>query len=199
MLSCSSSSSLVARKHSAKSKIKKLVLAASLFLINSIIQDLSAASAIAVLEGGKTETGIVPLTELQPTENEFVLDRVLPSETYANPLSSAIVSLNKERRAEFRNAVELMREYNAKLELQNSNLSEYLVNEAMADLINRIRLTLKMTPEEKEKIGSWAFYTCFENDVLYLVDRANDFQALADLIMAYDIPIRMNTGLVDFT
>jgi len=45
----------------------------------------------------------------------------------------------------------------------------------MTDLINRIRLTLKMTTKEKEKVGSWAFYTCFENDVLYLVDRADDF------------------------
>ena len=68
-----------------------------------------------------------------------------------------------------------MREYNAKFELDSAHLPEYLVNEAMTDLINRIRLTLKMTTEEKEKVGSWAFYTCFENDVLYLVDRADDF------------------------
>ena len=92
-----------------------------------------------------------------------------------------------------------MRDYNAKFELENPHLSEYLVNQAMTDLINRIRLTLKMTPEEKERVGSWAFYTCFQDDVLFLVDRADDFQALADLITAYDIPIRMNAGVVDFT
>lgn len=128
-----------------------------------------------MLEGGKTETGIAPLAEIQPTENEFVLERVLPAERNTNPLSSAIVSLKEQRRAEFSNVIALMREYNAKFDLDSAHLSEYLVNEAMTDLINRIRLTLKMTTEEKKKVGSWAFYTCFENDVLYLVDRADDF------------------------
>ena len=53
------------------------------------------ASALAVLEGGKTETGIVPLAEIQLTENEFDLERVLPAESYTNPLSFAIVSLKE--------------------------------------------------------------------------------------------------------
>ena len=48
-----------------------------------------------MLEGGKTETGIVPLAEIQLTENEFDLERVLPAESYTNPLSTAIVSLKE--------------------------------------------------------------------------------------------------------
>jgi hypothetical protein len=93
MLSSSSSSLLVARTNSAKSRMKKLMFAASLFLINSILQELSAANALAVHQVGKSETGIVPLTETQPTENEFVLEGVVPAEPFTNPLSSAIVSL----------------------------------------------------------------------------------------------------------
>lgn len=123
----------------------------------------------------------------------------MPTDAFTNPLSSAIVSLKKERKTEFGNAIALMRDYNEKFELENPHLSVYLVNEALTDLINRIRLNLIMTPEEKQKVGSWAFYACFENDVLFLVDRADDFQALADLITAYDLPIRMNAGVIDST
>lgn len=70
MLSGSSSSLLVARSNSANSKIKKLMLTASLFLLNSILLDQTTTRALAVSEAAKTETGIVRFTETQPTENE---------------------------------------------------------------------------------------------------------------------------------
>lgn len=198
MLGSSSKASMQARVNSANLTFKKIILAASLFVLNSILQDFKSVNAITVLEQAKTQTGLVALIEVQPTENEFTKNGELSAESCSNPLSSAIVEFKNERKAEFSNVVALMKNFNAKFELENAHLSEYLVDEALTDLINRLRLTLKMLPEEKEKVGSWAFYTCYENDILYLVDRADDFDALADLIATYDLPIRMNAGVIDF-